>query len=166
MKRFLIILSIALYPAFALGNSDYDSFYNSITHHANLNDKLRFIMLKLQSELNSSRHQDLSQDQPFNDNIQDLISITESLIENTDFMKTGSPDLNLDEKELKIFQSMAHQLHADALNLYQVTNEHEYQRIETAYQQLRQTCTSCHRLFRDEEFNPTPTSNDSSLPEE
>ena len=149
MKKYLITLVLLLSPIICFGENTEDSPDMNIEHHVNLNEKLRFIMLELQSELNSSQHTDIQQNQLFNDNIQNLISVTEQLIQNTELMTTGAPNLKLDSKAMAIFRSMANQLHTDVLNLHQVSNEHRYQFIEIAYQKLKQTCINCHALFRN-----------------
>jgi hypothetical protein len=147
MKHYLLILSLLLYSVICIGD-DSTSFENTISIHINSSEKLRFIMLNLQSTLNSSEHSDIQQSQIFNDNIADLLTAVENLLNNTALMKTEVPNLNLSEQELNTFQSIANQLYIDVLNLQKATNHNDYSRIEMAYRYLNQSCINCHQLFR------------------
>jgi hypothetical protein len=147
MKQCFLILSFLFYTAFCIANEDMSAKSNTSSHD-NPADDLRFIMLKLQSAFNASKHSDIQQDKILNDNIPELISAVENLLVESTHMKTSIPNLNLNAQELKTFQSMANQLYIDVLNLQQVTYRYDYHRIEMTYQQLNQTCVGCHKLFR------------------
>ena len=58
-------------------------------------------------------------------------------------------DTALSESDRIIFKAMAQQLHADTLRMKASAAEKNYSDMGKRYLELRRTCDSCHRLFRN-----------------
>ncbi len=56
---------------------------------------------------------------------------------------------SLADEDKITFRAMAKQLYADTVNLKRDAAEKRYHNLTAAYKRLRQTCHSCHRLFRE-----------------
>ena len=58
-------------------------------------------------------------------------------------------DTELSESDRIIFKAMAQQLHGETLNMKASAAEKNYSDMGKRYLELRRTCDSCHRLFRN-----------------
>ena len=92
MKQCFFILSFLFYTALCIANEDI-SLKNKSSSHETSSDNLRFIMLNLQSALNSSKHSDIQQHKILNDNMPELIRAVEDLLQKTELMKTKKQKL-------------------------------------------------------------------------
>ena len=151
MKKTLLILLLLMHSGIcksteeAIATETPEDIY---ANHAGSSERLRFIMRNLNSAYQESKHSDIRKDRIVNDNMAEMLEAIEKLLSSTELM--ANVKSGLDESKRDIFKSLVSQLYTETLNLQQISNNYEYQRIPSAYQRLNQTCEDCHRLFREQ----------------
>ena len=151
MKETLFILTLLMYSGICKSTEEAKETEipeDIYADHAASSERLRFIMRNLNSAYQESKHSDIRKDKIVNDNMKKMFEAVEKLLSSTELM--ASMKSGLDESKRDIFKSLASQLYTETLNLQQISNNYEYQRIPSAYQRLNQTCEDCHRLFREQ----------------
>lgn len=151
MKKVLLLLILFINTSACIDNNETtvsDTLDNADTHHAIPGDKLRFIMIDLNSTLQASKHSDIRNDIKGDGQMKELIKIVEELLLSAEMMSTGFANSKLDKNRQTTFRALAGQLYGETLSLQQVTNNYDYQLIEPTYERLNETCIACHELFR------------------
>ncbi len=79
--------------------------------------------------------------------INQLVDFAAKLAETADKLPQIT-DQSLSDEDKITFRAMAKQLHDDTVRLKSKAAAENYRNLNVDYKQLRQTCSSCHRLFR------------------
>jgi hypothetical protein len=148
MKHCLLILLFLFYTTNSISDDGVDSSKNTVIHHADSSERLRFIMLKLNSAFKSGIHTDVHNEKIINGSMEELIEAIENLLRISQTMTADAPSFNLNTNQEETFRSISNQLYVDALYLKQATKSYDYSLIDEAYQRLNQNCVNCHNLFR------------------
>jgi len=151
MKKILIILILSLNAGTCISDENVtEPTARSRAPHAISSEKLRFIMLELNSSLQGSKHADIQENPIAEDKMSALIKAVGDLLLSAELMAneaTEVPDARLEKYKQIAFRSMAIKLYIEVVNLKKVVNGNEYELIEPAYSRVNVACNACHDTF-------------------
>ena len=116
--------------------------------HAIPSEKLRSIMLNLNSALQGSKHADIERNLIEKAQMPVLIKTVEDLLLTAEAMIKEPPDTKLEKYKQIGFRSLANNLYAETQNFKNVLDGDDYELIDPAYTRLNETCNGCHDTFR------------------
>ncbi len=153
MKKILIFLIFSLNSATCISDEGstkptIEPQEHSRAPHAIPSEKLRSIMLSLNSSLQGSKHADIKNNLIEEDQMAVLIKTVEDLLLTAEAM-TKEPPVTKFEKYKQIgFRALANNLYIETQNFKNVLDGNEHELIEPAYTRLNETCNGCHDTFR------------------
>ena len=151
MKKILILFILSLNAGTCISEENTaEPVARSRAPHAIPSEKLRFIMLKLNSSLQGSKHADIKKNPIDEDQTAELIKAVGDLLLSAELMAneaTEAPDARLEKFKQIAFRSMAIKLYVETVNLKKVLDVNEYELIEPAYRRINETCIACHDTF-------------------
>lgn len=81
--------------------------------------------------------------------IQKLVDVTRELMKSSEQLREIAPDVQVSREDLVTFRAMAAQLHRETLDLEESIQHGYAPELDRGYERMRDTCTACHRLFRE-----------------
>lgn len=111
-------------------------------------DQLRSIMQRLNTLAYDREYTQLEINKLRAIQIDRLVGVASELVSNTNKLTDIAGESGLDEEEQLTFIAMANQLYKEALNLQHDVKSNQKENINASNQRLRDTCNTCHKLFR------------------
>ena len=153
MKKMLIFLIFSLNAGTCISDESVteptiEPPARSRAPHAIPSEKLRSIMLNLNSSLRGSKHADIEKNLIEKDQLPVLIKTVEELLLTAEAMTKEPPDTKFEKYKQIGFRSLANNLYSETQNLKQVLDGNEYELIEPTYTRLNETCNGCHDTFQ------------------
>lgn len=153
MKKILVLFILSLsagmcVSAEGVSESTIERPDYSRAPHAIPSEKLRSIMLNLNSSLNASKHSDIEKNPIEKDQMSSLVKAVGELLLSAEEMANQPPDSRLEKYKQIGFKSMANNLYIETKNLKKIVDGNDYDLIEAAYARLNDTCNDCHNTFR------------------
>ncbi len=113
-------------------------------------ERLRQIMQRLDSLAYEREHTALDLQYQRERQVRRLITATRELVEKSEQLPALVDDTNISPEDLTIFRAMAAQLYQKTRDLEQSLHRGHKVSVREGYQNLRETCNACHRLFRQD----------------
>lgn len=153
MKKILILFILSFSAGTCIGDegvteSTIEPAKHSRAPHAIPSEKLRAIMLKINSSLQASKHTDIQNNPIDEDQMAALNKAVGDLLLTTEAMANQPPDTKFEEYKQIGFKASAINLNAETKNLKNVVDANQYELIDSAYLRLSETCKACHDTFR------------------
>lgn len=153
MKKLLIFLIFSLNASTCMSDEGttkptIEPQARSRAPHAIPSEKLRGIMLNLNSALQGSKHADIEKNLIEKAQMPVLIKTVEDLLLTAEAMAKEPPDTKLEKYKQIGFRSLANNLYAETQNFKNVLDGDEFELIDPAYIRLNETCNGCHDTFR------------------
>ncbi len=153
MKKMLILLIFYLNAGTCMSDegkmkTTTEPEARSRAPHAIPSEKLRGIMLNLNSALQGSKHADIEKNIIEKGQMSVLIKTVDDLLLTAEAMTKEPPDTKLEKYKQIGFRSLANNLYAETQNFKNVLDGDNYELIEPAYTRLNVTCNGCHDTFR------------------
>lgn len=118
------------------------------TLHATQNSRLRDLMTDMNGLLFERIHTELDADLGRTKALKGISEDATKMSKNVDAIIETLPRLQLTTEQQTTFLALASELKTRALQLATLADNHQYQELSPALDELEQTCMACHHLFR------------------
>ena len=112
-------------------------------------EQLIRIMQRLNELAYEREYTELGLDRLRAEQIDALVLETDMLSSKADNLPSIITEGELTTAEQITFKAVASQLHAEVLRIQADIQENNFINVDAGYRRIRQTCESCHNLFRD-----------------
>lgn len=150
-NKLLLILLITITNSNSLfaGDTSLNTGKNNTILSEIHSDELRNIMRRLELLNYEREYTELEIQKLSHKQIELLSGAAKALVEIADNIPNVASLKNLSDEEQIIFNAMANQLYDNTHEFIGENETNNYKAWDPTYQKLKNTCKTCHRLFRD-----------------
>jgi hypothetical protein len=151
LNKLLLILFITITNSNSLfaGDTSLNTGKNNTILNEIHSDELRNIMRRLELLNYEREYTELEIQKLSHKQIELLSEAAKALVEMADNIPNVASLKNLSDEEQIIFNAMANQLYDNTREFIGENETNNYKAWGPTYQKLKNTCKTCHRLFRD-----------------